>query len=341
MNIDHLYNFELRLIARELLKQGYSYDDLYLAEHATDRARQQFPLRLSQEHEIAIYDHFATLNRNPNLSAIVGEALDITHYGEMGTLLAASNTVLSALHLLKRFQPLVTATLDIDVDEQPEAHYLRLSLPGNLTSKPSTLEAETSLISIHRIFEQITCNDIQWLACFAAGELDPEKKRLLENRLNCPVIDRVSHWGMMIRPSEAEKPLPLSRPERIEQLVSICDELVAEPASTLDIKERLQGYLKLLSPYNPSASAAAAIFNVSERQLSRKLKQQDTSWRSLVEAERQSRVINAFKQGRTNLYAAKAAGYTDVRALHLAVSRWFDTTPSSLRKRLQASGGVL
>jgi len=341
MHIEHLHNYELRFIAGELLNQGYCESDLFLPEHSVAHAKNQFPLRLPLESEVAIYHHFAILNRDPDLSIKTGDQLDITHYGEMGTLLAASDTVLSALYLLKRFQPLVTATLDIDIDEQPNAHYLRLSLPGNLTSKPSALEAETSLVSIHRIFEQITCNNIQWLACFAAGELEPAKKQRLEKRLGCPVVDRVSHWGMMIRPSEATRSLPLSRPERIEQLSTICDQLVANAYTNLNTAERLRGYLKLLSPFTPTATIAASILNISERQLSRRLKEQHTSWRQLVEDERQARVINAFRQGRNNLYAAKAAGYSDVRALHLAVSRWFNTTPSQLRKRLQASGGVL
>ncbi len=336
MHNDQLPGYELQLIAKSLKQQGYDDRDLFgEAQGQFSKEFSTFPLRIAGELEKSLYKHFATLNRDPYLSISLGKKLDITHYGELGPLLAACDTVLEVLQFLVRFQPLVTSSLQLELQQRPEGPYLRMSFDGNVTAKDSVLEAETTMISLATVMDQVTCGEHKWLACFVAGEQTGEKRAALQAALQCPVVDRVSHWGLMIRSEDALRPLPLARAHAKHQLIELCITLIAEHTAPLSIERLVQQYLKLLTPFLPNAGHFASNHNMTERTLARQLKTQGTSWRECVDTERRERVDQALIQGLTIEHCAEKAGFKDPRSLTAAIRRWHQTTTNLYRKRLQ------
>jgi AraC-like DNA-binding protein len=91
----------------------------------------------------------------------------------------------------------------------------------------------------------------------------------------------------------------------------------------------------------PSMTDAAAALGTTERTLRRRLSDEGTSFRALVEGARRERTLALLEGGGVSLTAAAfEAGFSDPSALTHACRRWFGRTPRDLRARRAQSASA-
>jgi AraC-like DNA-binding protein len=113
------------------------------------------------------------------------------------------------------------------------------------------------------------------------------------------------------------------------------DERLAALAAPSIAERTRQRILERLAD-DPAIGAIARDLGVGERTLRRRLEEHGTTFRDLVDAARRDRARDLFAEGHPLIDIAFALGFSEATALARATRRWFDATPSELRKRPNA-----
>jgi AraC-like DNA-binding protein len=78
---------------------------------------------------------------------------------------------------------------------------------------------------------------------------------------------------------------------------------------------------------NPSIEDLAAALGMSVRSMQRTLKEEGTSWATLVDNMRRAALEGLLQQGWSLEAAAQRLGYHDASSVSRAARRWFGVTP--------------
>ena len=148
-----------------------------------------------------------------------------------------------------------------------------------------------------------------------------------------PDFDR-RHDEMVISAADWRRPLRTSRPalaERIEQRVSAVKRV--EDTATTTLRERAIHLLaEELRNGSPTAERLAERLGISVRTLHRRLRDEGTTHRHLLEQLRKERAYRLLvEEGRTVREATMQLGFSEPAALKRAVKRWFGVSPTVLR----------
>jgi AraC-like DNA-binding protein len=142
-------------------------------------------------------------------------------------------------------------------------------------------------------------------------------------------------WTGFSAPSSAlELPLKLADPGAFQDAALICQrelERIASHASTSARVRRL-----LLEKQNgfPSLQVTARLFHMTPRTLHRRLVEEGTSYRELLESVRHTLAVEHLKSGRFGMdEIAYRLGYTDLANFRRAFKRWEGVAPSAYRAR--------
>lgn len=98
------------------------------------------------------------------------------------------------------------------------------------------------------------------------------------------------------------------------------------------VRETLMRSTQLL----PDVSSLARRLHMGARTLQRRLHDEGTSLRELVDETRRARALPLLESGRPIAEIAYLLGYADPSAFHRAFRRWTDETPESYRERVSA-----
>lgn len=110
--------------------------------------------------------------------------------------------------------------------------------------------------------------------------------------------------------------------------------LAASPALLFQDKVR-EFIIDSLSKGTANTETASAHFNMGRATLHRKLKKENTTFRSLIEHCRKELAKNYLKQGMNSSQIAHLLGFSEPAAFQHAFKRWFGTSPGELRKDME------
>ena len=145
-------------------------------------------------------------------------------------------------------------------------------------------------------------------------------------RFHCP------HNALLVRREDADRPLPMYDPHLVRMLDDQCRaQLQRRQLSGVagQVRQQLLGAAGLVASLEDVASALA----MSSRSLRRKLDQEGTSFRALVEEERRQLALQLLEGSDMKLdELAIHLGYTDTASFTRAVRRWTGQSPGQYRK---------
>jgi AraC-like DNA-binding protein len=98
-------------------------------------------------------------------------------------------------------------------------------------------------------------------------------------------------------------------------------------ASTEAVREILSANL---AAHEISLQSVARELAMSRRTLQRRLAEQQTNWRTELDAARRNESTRLKRQGASNKVIAARLGYSDTRALRRAVRRWNEASSDEL-----------
>lgn len=138
--------------------------------------------------------------------------------------------------------------------------------------------------------------------------------------------------AIMVAGLAADKPLPTFNPRLVRMLNDQCRlQLEQRQTSGLSglVRQQILGPLGLVATLDEVASALA----MSSRSLRRKLEQEGTSFRALVDEERRQTATQILSGSDMKLdELAIHLGYTDTASFTRAFRRWMGVSPGEYRK---------
>ncbi len=258
----------------------------------------------------------------------IGRELAFSSYNALGYAAANEKTLFDALRLLPKYEALVVSRAQTEIIEREDRVEVCWSMTGgeylaileglffaSWISLGRGLTGMDTLKAAVHFTHRAPASRAVWHEIFGPSvEFErPVARFMLDARLLTLTIIRSDPFIHRVMTREAEH--------------------LATSVTTTSIAAKVSGWLAgRLSRGEPEQQALADHLNMSERTLRRRLQQENTSYRELLDRVRKERA--AYYLHQTSLSVQEIAGllgYQHTTAFNAAYKRWMGTTPGSAR----------
>jgi AraC-like DNA-binding protein len=260
------------------------------------------------------------------LSFALAETLRVEDYGLMGLACMTAGSATEALGRVVRYHRLFTDGGELRL----EARRLVWHRQGG-TSLGHRLVDESVIACAAAHFAQVTGAPFR-PARVSFRHARPVTAARAEAFFGCGV-DYDAPTNVLAIPEEALARVPRLANAALSSLVERQAEERLRTASDPSLAARVREIVARRLDQDPAAGAVAKELGVSERTLRRRLNDEQTSFRDIVDAVRRERAGELFAGGCSVVDVAFALGFSEASALARATRRWFAASPSELRAR--------
>lgn len=269
------------------------------------------------------------------LPALAGARYHLTTHGIWGFAIASSPTLRSAIALGIRYIALTWAFCGISVEE--DGHRLRL-----------LLHSEHLPWDVRRFYVQ---RELASIIAFGR-ELGIESDRLLEVRLRDPrptdpkpyenllgprVGFRAGEDCLVVAAAELDRPLPRADAHTAALAEEQCRQLLEEKYGRSGYAGLVRGHLMSGLPGVAGIDDVAGRMHVSARTLRRRLEDEGTSYRALLDEVRERLAEELLSTGLTVEAVGRHLGYRNTPSFTLAFKRWKGEAPRAYLSSRRAS----
>lgn len=276
----------------------------------------------------------------PALGLLIGERLLASTHGIVGYAAMNSGTIRQAIDLLERFAPLRISLLAIS----HELHGDEVRVRFRPTHPVAAIERpllEAVVLSIKNVLDAISMGSCKVRAVafpFAA----PDYADLARGLFGCDVRYGEGWAGIAVPSAVLDVPLELADPLAFEEAARICQRELDKLRANGSLAARVRRLLLEKQNGFPSLQLTARMFHMTPRTLHRRLLDEGTSFRELLEEVRHTLAIEHLKSGRFSIEEiAYTLGYSDLANFRRAFKRWESVPPSEYRARGSAQPPVL
>jgi AraC-like DNA-binding protein len=161
----------------------------------------------------------------------------------------------------------------------------------------------------------------------------PKEFRLYEERYGCPVTFDAPEARFVVRTEDLSRRFPAANPTAYSLYRQQCDLLLAKREAQLTgLGHQVADYLDLFVEVFPSSEEVASAFGLSERSFRRRLSEEATSFRKLLDQVRFRKARQLLAETAQSMESiARQLGYAESAAFIHAFQRWAGTSPAVFR----------
>ena len=268
--------------------------------------------------------------REPALGLFVGQRLVANSHGMLGYAALSSGTIRQALELFERYARLRISLLSIALDIGSDEVSVRFDETRSLGDIRRPL-LEAVVLSVKNVLEAISSGVCEVTEISFPFET-PVYAALARRLFACEVKYGRRWTGFTLPRAVMDVPLTMADPETFREASLICQRQL----DTLALDEPFAALVRqvLLEKQNhfPSLQVIARRLRMTPRTLHRRLLQEGTSYRQLLEEVRHALAVEQLKSGRFRMEEiAYALGYSDLANFRRAFKRWESVPPSARR----------
>ena len=265
---------------------------------------------------------------DPAFGLYASRFVNQTTFHALGYAIMASTTLREAMARNVRYGRLISDAAESRLEEQGDVASLILDIPKD-QPQPA-----------HEAMDGMICLIARSFRALSGGKLNPTRVALQRpapessqdawpNVFRAPVIFAAPTNALEYPASELDTRLPAGNTE----LARMNEEVVARYLARLDqehITSRVRSHLtEQLSSGEPSASAMARALGLSQRSLQRKLADEGTTYKGLLNDTRKDLACAYLREGRTSITELTfLLGFTDTSSFARAFKRWTGMSPS-------------
>jgi AraC-like DNA-binding protein len=261
----------------------------------------------------------------------VGRQVNPLHFRALGMLMMTSSSIAETFDKISEYYSLISNSVNVNIVRTPEKIGLKILPLESVEIHPMAIDAFFS--SVVALCEPIIHDDT-FIVSLALHRTVPDQKEKWEKRFNCPITFQADDNCLWMKRCTLERFSALQDPKMAMHSESLVQDYLStmqsgvwqEKVSRTIHSELLQG--------EPSLADIAQRLNLSERSLSRKLKEEGTTFRALVKEKRKE--LAAFYLSKSEMSVTELAykiGFSDVSNFNRAFQRWFGCSPSEYRKQ--------
>jgi len=313
--------------------------DPLLREHGMFRAQLETPYGVVPLHRyVALIEQAASKFDRPYLGIEMGAAFGLAELGPFYALLRASGTLRGALNYLVLFQSrLQSRTLfDSKVDTETTTYSYRIEDDGIW---PRTQDSEFAISGYANLVRQLTTPKWSPDAVHFEHSIKGREERLARY-FRAPVLGNQLANALVIRNRDLDRPFASAVPSEDQKLRTILEWHLLDlmgPESTPSesfVSLARDVISRWLGRTHVNVTTVAAELKLSERSLRRRLTEEGTSFRELLEEARRERALTILsKAGMSLTVAAEQLGYSDTAAFSRAFKEWTGQSPGKFLRK--------
>lgn len=327
-----------RMLARELQLDAEGIRHLLDGTSLREKDLLTLDSQISPADQYRIIQNGLVLSGNPALGLQIGMHMPLSAHGALGVAFATAPTTLEAFRLLARFGILRVPTPAIRVETYTDGPYFRLALHSDLPMDVvGGFLVEVMLASITMLTEAAPahagCRPVIELAYPAPVHADRYPDYLHHAEL---------HFGqanttVTFRSADLQTPNPFADHEVHAQAIAMCERLQTRLGSQESWCSKVTSLLQQHPGHIWQIQDIAGALHVSVRSLTRHLRQEESSYQLLLDAElcRQA-CLHLALPDHTVASVASLLGYRDVSSFRRAFHRWCGTSPQAWREESRA-----
>jgi AraC-like DNA-binding protein len=325
----------IRLISEQLQRMGIDVAR-WLAESGLSAAwlrDSRSTVELQQFSRLV--QHSVAISGEPAMGLLVGERLLASTHGLLGYAASSSATLRQAIGVFERFTRLRAPFLTMSLAERAgQARFTVEEILPLGEIQRSVLEAV--VLSMKNLLDSISlgaCRVVRVVFPFPA----PDYKPLARQMFGCDVVYGQPWAGIVLPARVLDVPLRLADPQAFEQAAAFCQRELDKLRANESMAARVRRLL--LEKHNgfPSLQVTARLCQLTPRTLHRRLIDEGTSYRELIEAVRYQLAVEHMRAGLFSIEEiAYTLGYTDLANFRRAFKRWAKVPPSVFRQKRRA-----
>ncbi|MFD2165037.1 AraC family transcriptional regulator ligand-binding domain-containing protein [Thalassotalea euphylliae] len=262
-----------------------------------------------------------------NVGFLHGKAFELSFWGILGHIVAASPTIADALYYQKRYQCLLGTNGTAYHELEGDVATIRW-LSGPDASANSIEQVITAWIAFAFIFTQ--SEDQPLSVHFTHAPL--ADKADYETFFRCPVFFHAEFNGVRLKTRLLQLPLNAYNQEVLDVLCHHAEQKLTALKTSGSIDIIQQFITESLPTRVPELNDVASFLGISSRQLQRNFQKQSTSLTEVLDTVRKRLAAAYLTQTDHKLVdIATILGYSEQSAFQRAFKRWFDTTPQDFR----------
>jgi AraC-like DNA-binding protein len=328
----------IRVIADRVRERGADVENWLAEAGLTSASLADASLTISRERFERLVLGSLTCTDEPALGLFVGERLVASTHGILGYAAVNAGTLREAMELLERYSQLRLALLEVSHDERAGQVRLRFTESEALGAMRRPV-LEAVLLSVKNILDAITMGACAVTAVAFTFER-PAYAALARDMFRCEVRYGQSWTGMTMAREFLDVPLKMADPEAFRDAAALCRKELDKVNARTSLARRVHRILLERQGAFPTLQVTARMLHLSPRTLHRRLVDEGTSYRALVDDVRHALAVEHLRANRTSVEAiAFALGYTDLANFRRAFKRWEGVAPSEFRERDKGPGG--
>lgn len=317
----------------EAVQQGVTIEQLESTTGLKPEHLEDLDTRIALDQHMKLWDAVIHLTRNPALALQLGEKATPRNMGVIGLVIMNCQTLADMFHQTTRYMKLIAET-----DEMVMEHHGELSRIIYRIRKPeyfniSGIERGTSMaLSWIRLFtRQDICPEEVWFQFPPPPYID-EYQRIFKAPIKFNQVENaiiLKKTTLSIRSDDYDPYLWKVLNQHAEALYS---KLNVEVSIQNQVQELI---FEFLPKGEMNVENIAESVCMSSRTLSRRLSQEGTSFKGLVEKTRKKMAENYLRQKTVSINDITfLLGFSELSAFSRAFKRWYGSSPSDYRQTL-------
>lgn len=289
--------------------------------------------RVSLDQVIRCYRNAGKLSSDPCFACHAGLRFHVSTFGMYGFAILSSTDFRQAAHFAQQYRELATPDAEIVFREADESGFWIVN-PVSLPAVDATIyrfivELHFGLgISLHRDVMGSAFNPRELRVTW--GSADGLQSGT--NPFNCPVLFDQTENAMVFDRSWLDGPATLGNAVTYLQLVELCNQFIKELRSGSGLAGSVREALLHNLAMPMSLGAVSRRLKMPTRTLKRKLQEEGTSYRKIVDELRAQIAIRYLRETRLTVEEIAAAlGYSEAASFRHAFRRWTSKSPGKFR----------
>lgn len=289
--------------------------------------------RISLNQVIECYRNAAKLSRDPHFSYHTGLRFHLSAYGMYGFAILSSMNYRQTMLFAEKYHQLATPLAELRFEEQSGCGVWTITpmphsrIDGSLYK--FLVEMQFGIcVSLHR--------DVMG-PLFAAREFhvtyrSPDDAKKYSDIFECPVLFDESENRLVFDSTWLDGTPRLGNDITYATVVELCDRLMNELQLSAGVSGKVRRVLLTNLMRQCSFGDIASDVNMSERTLRRKLREENTSFRNLVDQLRMEMAIKYLRDTDLTVEAiSELLGFSDAANFRQAFRRWTKAAPHAFR----------
>ncbi len=328
-SVPSVYARELLLLLEEL---GVSSDQVLAQTEITPTMLQDPAALISDQEQLQIFSNAANLKMVSDLGMRLGQRHHINHYGLYGYAIQTCENFDQALRVACRFMRLtgVAFTLELNIDDD----YYRILLKNKSSyTAAHRLFVEELIFSVHTTLNQILQGDFQYHHVSFDFSANNSSDYYSES-LACPLYFEKPYTEIVIDRKIANIPLKYWDPQTSAVCAQQCEKILQRLDVGENISDKVREILVKLPCNQRKAEAVAQRMHVSSRHLRRKLSDENTTFRKVLDELRCELAKEYLAQTKLPLdEIAQLLGFSETSNFRRAFVKWMKESPTQYREK--------